>query len=122
MMTDVRYFRAAFLRHTSQRLALMLTPTEARRRDQKYDERRSPITDVMIARHLAGEIALAAPAAVGSCAHLLAHDVDAGGLADERRGSLLPWKNRDGKLKCKRLSEHYSCPLAGQKRDPFGVY
>jgi hypothetical protein len=44
------------------------------------------------------------------------------GHADERRASLLLWKDRDGKLKCKCLSEHHSCPLAGQMRDPFGVY
>jgi hypothetical protein len=81
MTRDVLFFRAAILRHAPQRYALMLTPAEARRLDQKYDERRGAITDVMLARHLAGEIALAAPAAVDSCAHLLPLDVDAGGLA-----------------------------------------
>jgi hypothetical protein len=80
MTRDVLFFRAAFLRHTPQRHALMLTPAEARRLDQKYDERRGVITDVMIAHHLAGEIALAAPAAVDGRASLLPLDIDAGGL------------------------------------------
>ena len=39
------------------------------------------ITDTMIARHLAGAITLAAPAAVDNRAHLLPLDVDAGGIA-----------------------------------------
>ncbi len=80
MTSDVLFFRAAFLRHTPQRYALMLTPAEAQRLDQKYDERRGAITDALLARHLAGEIALAAPAAVDGHAHLLPLDVDAGGI------------------------------------------
>ena len=78
---DILFFRGAFLRHTPQRYALMLTPAEAQRRGQKYDELRGTITDTLIRRHLAGEIALAAPAAIDGCAHLLPLDVDAGGYA-----------------------------------------
>ena len=81
MTSDVLFFRGAFLRHAPQRYALMLTPAEAQRRDQKYDELRGTITDTLICRHLAGEIALAAPAAIDGCAHLLPLDVDAGGYA-----------------------------------------
>jgi hypothetical protein len=58
----------------------MLTPNEAQRLDQKYMERRGTITDMMIVRHLAGAITLAAPAAVDNRAHLLPLDIDAGGI------------------------------------------
>jgi hypothetical protein len=64
-----------------QRYALMLTPAEARRLDQKYDERRGAITDMMLARHLASAIALAAPTAMDGCAHLLPLDIDTSGIA-----------------------------------------
>jgi hypothetical protein len=73
-------FRRAFLRHTPQRHALMLAPAEAQRLGQKYMERRGVITDPMIARHLGGAIALAAPAAVDGRAYLLPLDIDAGGI------------------------------------------
>jgi hypothetical protein len=43
-------------------------------------ERCGVITDTMIARHLGGVIALAAPAAVDGRAHLLPLDIDAGGI------------------------------------------
>jgi hypothetical protein len=62
----------------------MLTPEEAQRRGQKYDERCGLITAALLARHLAGEIALAAPAAVDNQAHLLPLDIDAGGIATIR--------------------------------------
>src|SRR5207247_944425 len=84
MTSDVLFFRAAFLQHTPQRYALMITPGEVRRLDQRYDERRGAITNVMLARLLAGEITLAAPAAVNCLAHLLLLDVDAGGIAAVR--------------------------------------
>jgi hypothetical protein len=58
------WFRQAFLRHTPQRYALMLPLAEALRRGQKYVERSGTIADAMLALHLAGRIALAAPAAV----------------------------------------------------------
>jgi hypothetical protein len=58
----------------------MLPPSEAQRLGQKYMERRGPITNTMIARHLAGAITLAAPAAIDHRAHLLPLDIDAGGL------------------------------------------
>jgi hypothetical protein len=77
----VEFFRRAFLRHAPRRYAVMLTPNEARRLGQKYTARRGTITDTMIARHLAGAITLAVPAAVNSRAHLLPLDIDAGGLA-----------------------------------------
>jgi hypothetical protein len=73
-------FRRAFLRHTPQRHAVMLAPAEATRLGQKYMERRGVITDPMIARHLGGAIALAAPAAVDGRAYLLPLDIDAGGI------------------------------------------
>jgi hypothetical protein len=58
----------------------MLAPAEATRLGQKYMWRRGTITDTMIAQHLAGEISLAAPAAVAGRAQLLPLDVDAGGI------------------------------------------
>jgi hypothetical protein len=77
----VDFFRRAFLRHAPRRYALMLTSDEARHLGQKYMERRGMITDTMIARHLAGAITLAAPAAIDHRAHLLPLDIDAGGIA-----------------------------------------
>src|SRR4051812_48248994 len=77
----VEFFRRAFLRHAPRRYAVMLTPGEAQRLGQKYMERRGAITDTMIARHLTGAIALAAPAAVDHRAQMLPLDVDAGGIA-----------------------------------------
>jgi hypothetical protein len=73
-------FRRAFLRHAPRRYALMLAPAEAQRLGQKYIGRRGAISDTMIAQHLAGEISLAAPAAVDGRAQLLPLDVDAGGI------------------------------------------
>ena len=63
----------------------MLTPDEAQRLGQKYMERRGAITDTMIARHLAGVMTLAAPAAVDNRAQLLPLDVDAGKVASDPR-------------------------------------
>jgi hypothetical protein len=77
----VEFFRRAFLRHAPRRYALMLNPDEAQRVGQKYMEQRGAITDTMIARHLAGAISLAAPAAIDHRAHLLPLDIDAGGIA-----------------------------------------
>jgi hypothetical protein len=77
----VDFFRRAFLRHAPRRYALMLSSDEVRRLGQKYMERRGAITDAMIARHLAGAITLAAPAAIDNRAHLLPMDIDAGGIA-----------------------------------------
>jgi hypothetical protein len=77
----VEFFRRAFLRHAPRRYAVMLAPDEARRLGQKYTERHGLITDAMIVRHLAGRVALAAPAAVNGRAHLLPLDIDAGGIA-----------------------------------------
>ena len=76
----VAYFRRAFLRHAPEHLAVMLAPAEATRLGQKYMGRRGAITDTMIARHLGGAMALAAPAAVDGRAHLLPLDIDAGGI------------------------------------------
>src|SRR5689334_25336031 len=73
-------FRRAFLHPTPQWYALMLAPTEAHHLGQKYIGRRGAISDTMIAQHLAGEISLAAPAAVDGRAQLLPLDVDAGGI------------------------------------------
>jgi hypothetical protein len=73
-------FRRAFLCPTPQQYALMLAPAEAQRLGQKYMGRRGAISDTMIAQHLAGEISLAAPAAVDGRAQLLPLDVDAGGI------------------------------------------
>src|SRR5262245_11272408 len=73
-------FRRAFLRPTPSWYARMLAPTEATRLGQKYIGRRGQISDTMIARHLHGAIALAAPAAVDGRAHLLPLDIDAGGI------------------------------------------
>ena len=73
-------FRRAFLCHAPECFAVMLDPAEATRLGQKYMGRRGAITDTMIARHLGGAIALAAPAAVDGRAHLLPLDVDAGGI------------------------------------------
>jgi hypothetical protein len=77
----VEFFRRAFLRHAPRRYAVMLIPTEAQRLGQKYRQRRGLITDTLIARHLAGAITLAVPAAVDGRAHLLPLDIDAGGIA-----------------------------------------
>jgi hypothetical protein len=77
----VEFFRRAFLRHAPRRYAFMLTLDEARRLGQKYWQRRGLITDTMIARHLAGAITLAVPAAIDRRAHLLPLDIDAGGIA-----------------------------------------
>jgi len=74
------FFRRAFLRHAPRRYAVMLAPNEALRLNQKYMERRGAITGTMIARHLAGAITLAAPAAVNNRTHLLPLDIDAGGI------------------------------------------
>src|SRR5207249_4801948 len=63
-----------------RRYAVMLAPDEAKRLGQKYMERHGLITDAMIARHLAGRVALAVPAAVNGRAHLLPLDIDAGGI------------------------------------------
>jgi hypothetical protein len=76
----VAFVRRAFLRHAPQRYALMLAPAEAQRLGQKYVGRRGAISDTMIARHLYGVIALAAPAAVDGQARLLPLDIDAGGI------------------------------------------
>src|SRR3954471_6726541 len=73
-------FRRAFLRPAPRGYALMLAPAEATRLGQKYIGRRGAISDTMIAQHLDGAIALAAPAAVDSRAQLLPLDVDAGGI------------------------------------------
>jgi hypothetical protein len=73
----VAFFRRAFLRHAPRRYAVMLTHDDAQRLGQKYTERRGLITDAMIAQHLAGAIALAAPAAVDGRARLLPLDIDA---------------------------------------------
>jgi hypothetical protein len=58
----------------------MRTPDEAKHLDQKYMERRGMVTDLMIESHLAGRVALAAPAAINGRAHLLPLDIDAGGI------------------------------------------
>jgi hypothetical protein len=76
----VEFFRRAFLRHAPRRYAVMLSPSEARRLDQKYAERRGAISGTMIKGHLDGAITLAAPAAVDGYAHLLPLDIDAGGI------------------------------------------
>src|SRR5262245_50820633 len=76
----VEFFRRAFLRHAPRRYAVMLSPSEAKRLDQKYTQRRGAITDTMITRHLGGAITLAAPAAVDGYAYLLPLDIDAGGI------------------------------------------
>jgi hypothetical protein len=76
----VAFFRRAFVRHAPERYAMMLTVEQARRLGQKYTTRRGRITDTLIARHLAGAVTLAAPAAVDGRAHLLPLDIDAGGL------------------------------------------
>src|SRR5690349_2395842 len=60
----VDYFRRAFLRPAPRQYALMLAPAEAQHLGQKYIGRRGAISDTMIAHHLHGAIALAAPAAV----------------------------------------------------------
>jgi len=73
-------FRRAFLRHAPERFAVMLAPAEAQRLGQKYIGRHGTITDTMIACHLGGAIALAAPAAVNGRAHMLPLDIDAGGI------------------------------------------
>jgi hypothetical protein len=75
------FYRYAFLRHAPRRYALMLPPAEAERLGQKYDERRGIITPPLLCRHLAGEVALAAPAAVDGQAYVLPLDIDAGGCA-----------------------------------------
>lgn len=90
----VEFFRRAFLRHAPRRYALMLTPDQAQRLDQKYMERRGAITDTMITRHLAGAITLAAPAAVDNHAHLLPLDIDSGGI-DAIRSLLAEIKLRE---------------------------
>src|SRR5215208_5069731 len=76
----VAFFRRAFLRHAPQRYAVMLALDAGRRLGQKYQARRGVLTDAMVARHLAGAMTLAAPAAVNSRAHLLPLDIDAGGM------------------------------------------
>jgi hypothetical protein len=76
----VEFFRRAFLRHAPGRYAVMLTLDAAQRLGQKYKERRGCITDVMIGRHLAGAMSLAAPAAIDGRAQLLPLDIDAGGI------------------------------------------
>ena len=76
----VEFFRHAFLRHAPRRYAVMLALDAAQRLGQKYRGRRGAITDAMIIRHLAGTIALAAPAAVHGHAYVLPLDIDAGGV------------------------------------------
>jgi hypothetical protein len=76
----VAFVRRAFLRHAPRRYAVMLTPYQVQRLGQKYMGRRGPITDAMLARHLEGAIALAAPAAINNHAYLLPLDIDAGGI------------------------------------------
>jgi hypothetical protein len=73
------FYQYAFLRHAPRRYALMLTPAEAQTLGQKYHERRGIITAPLLCQHLAGQVALAAPAAVDGQAYLLPLDVDAGG-------------------------------------------
>ena len=74
------FFRRAVLRNAPWCYAVMRIPDEVRCRIQTYDERRGRNTDAMIARHLAGQIALAAPAAVDGYACLLQLDIDVRGL------------------------------------------
>jgi hypothetical protein len=76
----VAFVRRAFLRHAPRHYAVMLALDATQRLRQKYIGRRGAITDTMIARHLEGTLALAAPAAVNSRANLLPLDIDAGGL------------------------------------------
>jgi hypothetical protein len=92
----IALYRLTFLDHAPKRQARMLTPQEQQQRTdhRKYTESATPITDAMIAAHLAGRATYAAPAAHAGLACLLSLDVDAGGapalraLLDEatRRG------------------------------------
>ena len=77
----VTFFRRAFLRHAPRRHAVMLRPPAAHFFGQKYVTHHEPISDALIARHLAGTITLATPAAVDEQAYLLPLDIDAGGIA-----------------------------------------
>ncbi len=65
------------LRHGPQRHALMLPPGHP---TKKYDDRPGPITSAMLARHLAGEITLAAPAIANDLGAVLPLDIDGGGM------------------------------------------
>ena len=77
MLSDlVAFFRRAFLRHAPQRYAVM-QPQSA---DRKYDDFPGSLADRQIAAHLEGRAAYAVPYAEAGLAHLLAFDVDAGGL------------------------------------------
>lgn len=86
----VTFFRAAFLRHQPRRFAVMQPETA----DRKYDDFPGELTDAQIAAHLEGRAAYAVPHLHAGLGHLLAFDVDAGGLdaitalrqAAERRG------------------------------------
>jgi len=81
LFEGVMFFRRAFLRHAPRRHAVMLRPPAARFFGQKYVTRHEPISDALIARHLAGTITLAAPAAMDEQAYLLPLDIDSGGIA-----------------------------------------
>ena len=78
MTTDSRsWFTYTFLRHTPQRHALMLPPSQS----QKYYEHPTSITPHQLDGHLAGKITLAVPAAANRLSCVLPLDVDRGGRA-----------------------------------------
>ncbi len=73
-------FWYVFFRHAPPRYAVVRTPDQAQRRDQQYDEQHSVVTNALIARHHAGEIASVTPTALDGRVRRSPLDSDAGTL------------------------------------------
>src|SRR5215210_6124935 len=76
----VHWYRTRFLCHDPQRFARMLTPPEAAATSRKYDDIDGRITDAQLVEQLTGKQSHAVPWEVNGLAHLLALDIDSGGL------------------------------------------
>ena len=72
----ISFFRRAFLRHGPRRFAVMQPETA----DRKYNDHPGQLTDQQIVAHLEGRAAYAVPYIEAGLGHLLAFDVDAGGI------------------------------------------
>jgi len=71
-------FWYAFFRHAPWHYAVVQTPDQAQRRDQQYDEQHRVVTDALIARYHAGEIASVTPTALDGRVRRSPLDSDAG--------------------------------------------
>ena len=73
-------FWYVFFRHAPPRYAVVRTPDQAQRRDQQYDEQHRVVTNALIARHHAGNLASVTPTALDDRVCRSPLDSDAGTL------------------------------------------